>query len=84
MIFISTLAFYLTISFSIGVVFAYQIAIDDFNYKEMKLWHLIISIIFFIGTVLGILIGSLIVKINKMFVKTKLYKTLNKKPFRRI
>lgn len=83
MIFISTLAFYLTISFSIGVVFAYQIAIDDFDYKEMKLWYVIISIIFFIGTVLGILIGRLIVKTNKTFMKTNIYKILNKKPFRR-
>ena len=82
--FILVLTFYVTASLIVGGLFVWEINIEDFNYKEMKLWHLIISIIFFIGTVLGILIGSLIVKINKMFVKTKLYKTLNKKPFRRI
>lgn len=81
--FMLVLIFYVTASLIVGGLFVWEINIEDFNYKEMKLWHLIISIIFFIGSILGILIGYLIIKIINTFKKTYIYKTLNRKPFRR-
>lgn len=81
--FMLVLIFYVTASLIVGGLFVWEINIEDFNYKEMKLWHLIISIIFFIGSILGILIGYLIIKIINTFKKTNIYKTLNRKPFRR-
>lgn len=81
--FMLVLIFYVIASLIVGGLFVWEINIEDFNYKEMKLWHLIISIIFFIGSILGILIGYLIIKIINTFKKTNIYKTLNRKPFRR-
>ena len=82
MLLITLLTIYFTITFFIGICYVCEITIMKSTYKDIKLWQLIISIIFFSGSILGILIGHIINKISNKFYKTSFYKIMDKEIFR--